>query len=72
MSEETATETPVEKPKTSIRRKALIVIGATAGLIIAGGLVLFKKEEDCDCGCKFEGSETDGLRALDEYGPDSL
>lgn len=71
MSEETATEIPVEKPKTSIRHKALIVLGATAGLLIAGGLVLFKKE-DCDCGCKFEDSETDGLRALDEYGPDDL
>lgn len=46
--------TTLPAPKTALRRKALIVVGAATGLIIAGGLLLASKnasvESDSEAG----------------------
>jgi hypothetical protein len=43
---ETETETPTLKARLS--RKALILVGATVGMIIAGGIVLIKSQESSE------------------------
>lgn len=58
----TEIETPA-KPKTSLVRKSLIVLGSTVGLLLAVGIVLNKKnDESCECEIDNADAET-----IDEY-----
>lgn len=48
MSEITNAEAPAEQPKSSLRRKVLIVTAATVGLFIAGGFAVLKRNASED------------------------